>query len=156
MSLHTSIAVPRCSDREMDVFLGTGPVTGDVSRVLLCRKMLEYASGAVTKNQAEKKINSLLDFMSTCQDNELLQRFYEVTLQSEEGQSNERLWFKTNLKLCDLWFQAEDFVPLSKALRNLNQVWALHTSTYSLLVDQRTIWFLGCVLLQCGGCGCVP
>jgi COP9 signalosome complex subunit 2 len=88
--------------------------------------MLEYASGAVTKNQAEKKLNSLLDFMSTCQDNELLQRFYEVTLQSEEGQDNERLWFKANLKLCDLWFQAEDFVPLAKALRHLNQVLGLH------------------------------
>jgi COP9 signalosome complex subunit 2 len=84
--------------------------------------MLEYASGAVTKNQAEKKINSLLDFMSTCQDKGLLQRFYEVTLKSEEGNSNERLWFKTNLKLCDLWFQAGDFAPLAKALRHLNQV----------------------------------
>lgn len=100
----------------------TAPVDTNAACFPLCRKMLEYASGAVTKNQAEKKLNSLLDFMSTCQDNELLQRFYEVTLQSEEGQSNERLWFKTNLKLCDLWFQAGDFAPLSKALRHLNQV----------------------------------
>lgn len=85
------------------------------------RKMLEYASGAVTRNQAEKKLNSLLDFMSTCQDKHLLQKFYETTLQSEEGCNNERLWFKANLKLCDLWFQSGDFVPLARALKLLNQ-----------------------------------
>lgn len=87
--------------------------------------MLEYASGAVTRNQAEKKLNSLLDFMSTCQDKQLLQKFYETTLQSDEGCNNERLWFKANLKLCDLWFQSGDFVPLGRALKVLNLV-SLH------------------------------
>lgn len=120
----------RCASRSSSpvAVVCAAVVPAHTEHVLLCRKMLEYASGAVTKNQAEKKLNSLLDFMSTCQDNELLQRFYEVTLQADEGQSNERLWFKTNLKLCDLWFQAGDFAPLSKALRTLNQVRRLHTA----------------------------
>ena len=92
-------------------------------RVLLgCRVMLSYVKGAVTKNAAEKKINSLLDFMSNCQDTDLLQRFYKATLDSEEGQSNERLWFKTNLKLCDLWFKTEQFAALKQCLAELQQV----------------------------------
>ena len=88
--------------------------------------MLSYAKGAVTKNAAEKKINSLLDFMSSCQESDLLQRFYTATLESEEGQSNERLWFKTNLKLCDLWFTTEQFVPLKRCLAELQQVRRSH------------------------------
>ena len=83
--------------------------------------MLTYASGAVTKNAAEKKINSLLDFMSASQETALLQRFYAATLESEEGKSNERLWVKTNLKLCDLWYQTEDYGPLAHALAQLHQ-----------------------------------
>lgn len=90
--------------------------------MMLRRNMLTYTGGAVTKNQAEKKINSLLDFMSTCQDNSLLQQFYEITLESQDSMSNERLWFKANLKLCDLWFLSGDHVKLSKALKDLNKV----------------------------------
>lgn len=40
----------------------------------LCRDMLTYIDGtSVTKNAAEKKINSLLDFMSSATDVQLLQ-----------------------------------------------------------------------------------
>jgi hypothetical protein len=86
-----------------------------------CRTMLSYASGAVTKNAAEKKINSLLDFMSSSQETELLQRFYVATLESDEGRSNERLYFKAKLKLCDLWFKTEQFGPLGPALAELQR-----------------------------------
>jgi COP9 signalosome complex subunit 2 len=35
--------------------------------------MLEYTDSAVTRNASEKKINSLLDFISTSSDLDLLQ-----------------------------------------------------------------------------------
>jgi COP9 signalosome complex subunit 2 len=73
----------------------------------------------VTKNAAEKKINSLLDFMSACQETDLLLRFYQATLDSDEGRSDERLWVKTNLKLCDLYFQTQAFDKLEQALAHL-------------------------------------
>jgi COP9 signalosome complex subunit 2 len=43
--------------------------------------MLTYVDKAVTRNASEKKVNSLLDFMSQATDMELLQEFYETTLQ---------------------------------------------------------------------------
>jgi hypothetical protein len=84
--------------------------------------MLTYTLGAVTKNAAEKKINSLLDFMSSCQDTDLLLRFYQATLESDEGRSDQRLWVKTNLKLCDLYFQTGAYGKLEQALAELQQV----------------------------------
>ena len=84
--------------------------------------MLGYASsGAVTKNAAEKKLCSLLEFISSSKQSDMLQRFYELTLQSNECQHNERLWSKAHLKLCDLWFTTENFGPLKKALADLQQ-----------------------------------
>jgi len=85
-------------------------------------KMLEYAKGAVTKNASEKKVNSLLDWMAACPDSALLRRFYELTLASQDATVNERLWFKTNLKLCEMWLAAEDFAPMARVVRQLRQV----------------------------------
>lgn len=39
----------------------------------LRREMLDYTDSAVTRNASEKKINSLLDFISTSTDLDLLQ-----------------------------------------------------------------------------------
>lgn len=44
-----------------------------VAPVVCCRQMLEYTDSAVTRNASEKKINSLLDFISTSTDLDLLQ-----------------------------------------------------------------------------------
>ncbi len=38
-----------------------------------CREMLSYTKSAVTRNASEKKINSLLDFVSSSTDMKLLQ-----------------------------------------------------------------------------------
>lgn len=88
----------------------------------LSREMLSYVKeNAVTKNQSEKKINSLLDFISQSTNIELLQRFYETTLQALEETQNERLWFKTNLKLCYLYFQRSEFTHMAKLLKVLKK-----------------------------------
>lgn len=68
------------------------------------KKLLEYSnSSSVTRNAAEKKINSTLEFVSHSTDPELLHKFYSLTLQGLADAKNERLWFKTSIKLANLW-----------------------------------------------------
>ncbi|QDZ22824.1 subunit 2 of COP9 signalosome complex [Chloropicon primus] len=85
------------------------------------REMLTYVKSSVTRNDAEKKINSLLDFVSSSTSTELLQEFYDITLQALQDAKNERLWFKTNLKLCGLYFQTKDFGRLTRTLKELHK-----------------------------------
>lgn len=84
-------------------------------------KLLSYIKSAVTRNFSEKVINSLLEFISSSNDIELLQKFYENTLEALKLAKNDRLWFKTNLKLGKLRFQREEFNELSKILRHLRE-----------------------------------
>lgn len=44
------------------------------------RQLLTYIKSAVTKNYSEKSINSILDYISTSKQMDLLQVFYETTL----------------------------------------------------------------------------
>lgn len=84
--------------------------------------MLKYIDSAVTRNASEKKINSLLDFVSgSSTDLELLQDFYETTLKALEKAKNERLWFKTNLKLANLWFKMKEYNRMNKILKDLHR-----------------------------------
>ena len=87
--------------------------------MLSYRKMLTYIRSAVTRNYGEKVINSILDAVSGSPDLALLQEFYETTLCALEEANNERLWFKTNLKLCKLWFSLKDFGRVGKTLKEL-------------------------------------
>uniref|UniRef100_A0A061QWV0 COP9 signalosome complex subunit 2 n=1 Tax=Tetraselmis sp. GSL018 TaxID=582737 RepID=A0A061QWV0_9CHLO len=85
------------------------------------RQMLSYVKSAVTRNQGEKKINSLLDHVGQSTNVDLLQEFYETTLRALEEAKNERLWFKCNLKLCSLWFSLKEYGRMSKILRDLQR-----------------------------------
>jgi len=84
------------------------------------RVMLEYIDSAVTRNASEKKINSLLDFMAQAQDIDVLQEFYETTLKALEKAKNDRLWFKTNLKLANLWFKKGEYGRMAKIVKDLH------------------------------------
>lgn len=44
------------------------------------KNLLTYIKSAVTKNYAEKSINSILDYVSTSKRTELLLQFYQITL----------------------------------------------------------------------------
>lgn len=44
------------------------------------QNLLTYIKTAVTKNYAEKSINSILDYVSNSKQTGLLQQFYEITL----------------------------------------------------------------------------
>ena len=86
-----------------------------------CSEMLSYTKSAVTRNQSEKKINSLLDHVSQSSDMKLLQDFYSITLASLAEANNERLWFKSQLKLCGLWFKLKEFSRMHKILKELHR-----------------------------------
>lgn len=84
-------------------------------------QLLTYIKSAVTRNYSEKSINSILDYISTSKQMDLLQQFYEVTLDALKDARNERLWFKTQTKLGKLYFDRGDYTRLQKVLRNLRQ-----------------------------------
>ena len=54
----------------------------------------------------------------------MLQEFYKVTLDALEDANNERLWFKTNLKLGYLWMDATDYGKLARIIKELHKVCA--------------------------------
>ncbi|XP_031618805.1 COP9 signalosome complex subunit 2 isoform X2 [Contarinia nasturtii] len=85
------------------------------------KQLLTYIKSAVTRNHSEKSINSILDYISTSKNMELLQNFYETTLEALKDAKNDRLWFKTNTKLGKLYFDRNDFAKLQKILKQLHQ-----------------------------------
>lgn len=52
---------------------------------------------------------------------ELLQDFYETTLDALKDAKNDRLWFKTNSKLGKLYFDRGDYNKLARILKQLHQ-----------------------------------
>ncbi|XP_065323502.1 COP9 signalosome complex subunit 2-like isoform X2 [Gordionus sp. m RMFG-2023] len=112
------------------------------------KQLLTYIKSAVTRNYSEKSINSILDYISSYsgpansnlgKDNfnkafelnrknnehlknlDLLQEFYEATLQALKEAKNERLWFKTNTKLGKLYFDRGEYNKIFKIIRQLHQ-----------------------------------
>lgn len=59
--------------------------------------------------------------MSTHFQMELLQEFYETTLEALKDAKNDRLWFKTNTKLGKLYFDRGEYNKLAKILKQLHQ-----------------------------------
>jgi COP9 signalosome complex subunit 2 len=84
------------------------------------KEMLSYIRSAVTRNMSEKKINKILDYISGSEDAALLQEFYMTTLSALKGANNERLWFKTNLKLGGLRFLNGEYSQLKQILTELH------------------------------------
>jgi COP9 signalosome complex subunit 2 len=52
---------------------------------------------------------------------ELLQNFYETTLDALKDAKNDRLWFKTNTKLGKLYYDRGDYQRLARILKQLHQ-----------------------------------
>eukprot|EP00983_Pelagomonas_calceolata_P085347 1156532-Pelagomonas_calceolata.AAC.14 len=49
-----------------------------------------------------------------------VQEFYETTLKALEKAKNDRLWFKTNLKLANLWFKKGEYGRMAKIVKDLH------------------------------------
>ncbi|CAN0435398.1 unnamed protein product [Laminaria digitata] len=100
-------------------------------------RLLGYTKGAVTQNIGEKGVNSVLDYVSSSNDWNLLKGFYEQTLDTlrregsgdwgggrrGEGRAhqhkNNRLWFKCNLKLGRLMYEVGDMARLQRIIKEL-------------------------------------
>jgi len=97
--------------------------TGDKEKMIQAYiKLLVYISeGAVTQNVSEKGINSILDRVSNNKEVSTLHRVYQETLKvfSVGGTSNERLWFKTNLKLGQLLLEMNEIEKLHVVIAEL-------------------------------------
>ncbi len=52
---------------------------------------------------------------------DLLQNFYETTLLALKETKNDRLWFKTKLKLGKLYYDNEEYTKLAKVLKELHK-----------------------------------
>ena len=52
---------------------------------------------------------------------ELLQEFYETTLDALKDAKNDRLWFKTNTKLGKLYYDRSEYNKLARILKQLHQ-----------------------------------
>ena len=96
---------------------------GDKSQMMSnYRTLLSYVSlNAVTKNKSEKTINSVLNTIGGSDDSELLRDFYQTTLATLKESKNDRLWFKTNLKLCKMFFSVKDFARVAKITKELHE-----------------------------------
>eukprot|EP00049_Salpingoeca_infusionum_P022759 m.8636 g.8636 ORF g.8636 m.8636 type:complete len:450 (+) comp5381_c0_seq1:155-1504(+) len=85
--------------------------------------LLEYVKlrGVLTKNYSEKSINGILDYVSTATDPQLLQQFYTKTLETLKAAKNDRLWFKTNLKLGKMYLEQGELQALARTIRQLHK-----------------------------------
>jgi len=84
---------------------------------------LEYSNTcSVTRNAAEKKIDSTLEFVSHSTDTGLLHTLYSLTLEGLGGAKNDRLWFKTNIKLATLWISLGEEKRAMDVLEGLKNV----------------------------------
>lgn len=68
---------------------------------------------------------------------ELLQNFYETTLDALKDAKNDRLWFKTNTKLGKLYFDRNDFTKLQKILKQLHQSCQVNPFCHNLYLSQK-------------------
>eukprot|EP00042_Codosiga_hollandica_P049293 m.570068 g.570068 ORF g.570068 m.570068 type:complete len:443 (-) comp57848_c0_seq4:160-1488(-) len=83
------------------------------------RGLLTYIKSAVTRNYSERSINTILDRISSSDNHELLQSFYETTLDALKEAKNDRLWFKTTLKLGKMHLDREEFTKLLRIIKHL-------------------------------------
>jgi len=75
----------------------------------------------VTPNYSEKGLNSILDTISTSKDLNLVEQVYNIALHSLKSQANDRVWFRTNLKLGKLLYDADEHSKLAKILKDLHR-----------------------------------
>lgn len=85
------------------------------------KAFMDYTKNAVTSNYSEKGINSVLDAVSLGKDLSLTEELFVIALNELKTQKNERVWFRTNLKLGKLLFDAGEFAKLAKILKELHK-----------------------------------
>jgi len=85
------------------------------------KQLMEYTKSAVTSNYSEKGINSILDSIGAGKDLGLIEDLYGVALANLKATGNERVWFRTNLKLGKLLYDHDEYQKLGKVLKELHK-----------------------------------
>eukprot|EP01112_Ceratiomyxa_fruticulosa_P011792 TRINITY_DN3231_c0_g1_i1.p1 TRINITY_DN3231_c0_g1~~TRINITY_DN3231_c0_g1_i1.p1 ORF type:complete len:455 (-),score=119.55 TRINITY_DN3231_c0_g1_i1:3-1367(-) len=97
---------------------------------------LTYISKTAS-NSSEKGIGSILDTISAPPigkpnvpvDIDLVQNMYDLTLKALLDTKNDRVWFRTSLKLAKLLYDREEYTRLAKILRELHKSCELEDGT---------------------------
>eukprot|EP00050_Salpingoeca_kvevrii_P018751 m.78007 g.78007 ORF g.78007 m.78007 type:complete len:495 (-) comp8152_c2_seq3:1481-2965(-) len=85
------------------------------------KELLTYIKSAIARNYSEKSINSILDYVSNSKQADLLLDFYQTTLAALAEASNERLWFKTNLKLGKMYLDQGECLRVARIIKELRK-----------------------------------
>ncbi len=72
---------------------------------------------------------------------DLLQNFYETTLLALKETKNDRLWFKTKLKLGKLYYDNEEYTKLAKVLKELHKSCQVTFSSNKIFIVQKFNFF---------------
>eukprot|EP00040_Diaphanoeca_grandis_P008265 m.44626 g.44626 ORF g.44626 m.44626 type:complete len:446 (+) comp19722_c1_seq1:176-1513(+) len=98
---------------------------GEFEKVIDTYKTLLTYIESVPRNYSEKSINNMMDLISSSKKAHLLQEFFDLTMAAlmhdRKDLQNDRLWFKANVKLGKMYLDEENFVKLSKVIRQLEQ-----------------------------------
>lgn len=78
-----------------------------------------------------------------------MQEFYGITLEALVEAKNERLWFKTQLKLCSLWLKLREYTRATKLLKELHR---RAISSYQLSASRGSLP----TRMVCAALGCLP
>jgi len=78
------------------------------------KKFIEYTKSAVSANASEKGLNSVLDVVSTGKELAITEEIYAAALQALKRFNNERVWFRTDLRLAKLLYDHNEFTKLAK------------------------------------------
>jgi len=81
----------------------------------------------VTRNESETSINKILNLVSANvsgkDEQNLLTNMYSITLENLKNDvGNDKLWFATQLKLGNLYFEMKDFKKLSDLIDELKKM----------------------------------
>ncbi|KAI6367416.1 COP9/signalosome complex subunit Csn2 [Pyricularia grisea] len=90
------------------------------------KELLTYVKSAVTRNYSEKSINNMLDHIEkgaggSPEAGKCMEEFYSLTLACFQNTNNERLWLKTNIKLCKLLLDRKEYGTVTRKLRELHK-----------------------------------
>ncbi|KAH9370517.1 hypothetical protein HPB48_006270 [Haemaphysalis longicornis] len=106
------------------------------------KQLLTYIKSAVTRNYSEKSINSILDYISTSKQMELLQEFYETTLEALKDAKNDRLEFTKLAKILKQLHQScqtDDGCDDLKKGTQLLEIYALEIQMYTAQKNNKKL-----------------
>jgi COP9 signalosome complex subunit 2 len=81
------------------------------------KELMTYTDKAVTMNEAEKSINSLIDFLSS---SPVINKIYELTLQAFKTAKNEKALLRLQLRVAKALLESKDYSNLEKNLKELH------------------------------------